>query len=481
MCPLSNHSKEHTPFHTCVQPHATIMTSGLFCTAIATTAILIGFARVYRRHNQLRSGSTSTPGAAADSQVPTADQTTRMPSSETPPAASSTVGMNNGHILLEHMDVRQFKLHPAVQDVLQVMQNKLLEDGYAAFGRVDWSPAGERFNIVMPSTFGSDRRKPVANSFQQFCETIYWPLVNILLFGARGWESVEKHLISYKINTLRISEDEFYYNLPIYHFHLDHKIGKLEPRDENQQRTMRMIFSIVPGATCELDGDAVEVCKQSFNSTVYLRRQPLAGFHSNDQLHAYLQQRYPEHGLSRNRERPLYEVPDDELYRAQPGEICLHHSHPGRPIHAETNPCPEGRGLHVLDWADIRNVIYVEDAAPAVEQRAGCCGPDLSATGSQPVRGDGDMSRRAAPKKRPKKRRVHKVLPCTRIPEVEILDLMRVLAERESHAFLQRMVEVKDHAKSLRTAASHFPGGMQALEAVLERVTEEIRRLGRLR
>ena len=54
--------------------------------------------------------------------------------------------MNNGHILLEHMDVRQFKLHPAVQDVLQVMQNKLLEDGYAAFGRVDWSPAGERFN-----------------------------------------------------------------------------------------------------------------------------------------------------------------------------------------------------------------------------------------------------------------------------------------------------------------------------------------------
>ena len=135
----------------------------------------------------------------------------------------------------------------------------------------------------------------------------------------------------------------------------------------------------------------------------------------------------------------------------------------------------------MLDWADIRNVIYVEDAAPAVEQRAGCCGPDLAATGSQPVRGDGDMSRRAAPKLRPKKRRVHKVLPCTRIPEVEILDLMRVLAERESHAFLQRMVEVKDHAKSLRTAASNFPCGVQALEAVLERVTEEIRRLGRLR
>ena len=46
---------------------------------------------------------------------------------------------------------------------------------------------------------------------------------------------------------------------------------------------------------------------------------------------------------------------DEELYRAPPGEVLLHHSHPGRPVHAETNPCPEGRGLYVLDWTDLRN------------------------------------------------------------------------------------------------------------------------------
>lgn len=34
---------------------------------------------------------------------------------------------------------------------------------------------------------------------------------------------MKKHLTSLKLNTLRISENEFYYNRPIFHFHLDHK------------------------------------------------------------------------------------------------------------------------------------------------------------------------------------------------------------------------------------------------------------------
>ena len=72
--------------------------------------------------------------------------------------------------------------------------------------------------------------------------------MNALLFGRDGWEEVRPHLTAFKINTLQISENEFYYGQDIYHFHLDHKIGKLEPKDENQKRTKRMIFSTVPAA-----------------------------------------------------------------------------------------------------------------------------------------------------------------------------------------------------------------------------------------
>ena len=244
------------------------------------------------------------------------------------------------HVDLDDMGVRQFTLHPAAQCILFEMQSNLLERPYAAFGRTLDSP--EQFNIVLPRTFGSDRRKPVTPEFQAYCEEIFWPLFNALFFGTIDWQLVAPHLTSFKINTLRISESEFYYNEPIYHFHLDHKIGRFAPKDENQIRTMRMIFSIVPGSTREVPSAASkedgrpetrqfeQVADSRYDSTVYLRRQPPHGFHHNDELHQYLQTRFPERGLSRDRERPLYEVGDPELYRAKPGEVLTHHSHPGR-------------------------------------------------------------------------------------------------------------------------------------------------------
>ena len=99
------------------------------------------------------------------------------------------------------------------------------------------------------------------------------------------------------MNTLRISEDEFYYGLPIYHFHLDHKIGQPAPKDECQLNTCRMIFSIVPAA---LEAGAAP----EHDSTVYLRRQPPHGFTKQEALHTYLKTRYPEVGLARGRQRP---------------------------------------------------------------------------------------------------------------------------------------------------------------------------------
>ena len=162
-------------------------------------------------------------------------------------------------------------------------------------------------------------------------------------------------------------------------------------------------------------------------------------------LHKYLSTRYPERGLSNNRERPLYEVSDDELYRAVPGEVCVHHSHPGRPIHAETNPCPEGRGLYVLDWTDIPQIARDDD------------GKDPAAAST-------------------KSKRNCKVLPCHRMPLGTILDRMRVLSDngapREgrpptSSEFIERLQDVATTAKGLREVASQYIGGLDGFLGAL--------------
>ena len=104
--------------------------------------------------------------------------------------------------------------------------------------------------------------------------------------------------------------------------------------------------------------------------------------------------------------------------------MLLHHSHPGRPVHAETNPCPEGRGLYVLDWTDLRN------AAP-------------------------DGARR----------------PATRMPMGEILTQLRVLAaDPAGEAYRARLGETLECGAELLAVAEPYPGGRQALEAVLRRV-----------
>ena len=246
-------------------------------------------------------------------------------------------------------------------------------------------------------------------------------------------EEVRPHLTAFKINTLQISENEFYYGQDIYHFHLDHKIGAPQPKNEGHRQTMRLIFSIVPTAQrLRPDGGAVvATAEPAHDSTVYLRWQPPRGFHHNDELHAYLRLRFPERGLCIGRDRPLYEVGDDELYRARPGEVCTHFSHPGRPVHAETNPCPEGRGLYVLDWTDVRNV--------------------------------GDDGR---------------VLPASRMPIDEIIGRMRVLADASTAAFRERLAEAAATARGLLgEAAGHFDAaGRPALEAVLQQLADAERR-----
>jgi hypothetical protein len=148
-----------------------------------------------------------------------------------------------------------------------------------------------------------------------------------------------------------------------------------------------------------------------------------------------MRSRFPEVGLSLDRERPLYAVDDSELYRAMPGEVCVHRSHPGAPIHAETNPCPEGRCLYVLDWADLRNLTHKPNG------------------------------------------KVDRVLPSTRMPTATILRQLRALVDEEDghsarEVLSARLEVVAETGRGLLDHATRlYPArGRAALEAVLEQV-----------
>lgn len=186
------------------------------------------------------------------------------------------------------------------------------------------------------------------------------------------------------------------------------------------------------------------------------------------------------------------QVADRELYRAKPGEVLVHTSHPGQPIHAETNPCPDGRGLYVLDWSDIPRLLR-EEQEPAAEGDGGgdrgvwrcgsdredgshCSGNDRrpSPVQSSPVNSEGGNqggSKRGGKdgskggeraRRRPAK--ACRVLPCVRMPTKRIIESLRVLADERSESFQERLANMAEACLQLLPEASTYPGGREAVE-----------------
>ena len=132
--------------------------------------------------------SATAPSAAAPTAtVPSAAAPSTAAPSALPMDTSVSHSGFEDDVHLDDMEVRRFMLSPVAQAILCAMTAQLLEAPYLEFGRPASVPTTERFNIVFPSTFGSDRRKPVTPEFQAFCEAVYWPLINALLFGRAGW------------------------------------------------------------------------------------------------------------------------------------------------------------------------------------------------------------------------------------------------------------------------------------------------------
>eukprot|EP00041_Stephanoeca_diplocostata_P014431 m.261669 g.261669 ORF g.261669 m.261669 type:complete len:307 (+) comp19697_c0_seq12:283-1203(+) len=185
---------------------------------------------------------------------------------------------SEGHIHFSELNISKFKLAEAAQRVLVKIQYHLLDCQYAAFGKTAGSWA--RYNIVFPSTFGSDRRKPVTENFQRYCDDMYCPIVYALLFGADVWKAeLSMHLSSFKTNTIKVCESTAFHGMSsiqvvqlagvfellfafpsvyvgsfdfrtagenIFHMHLDGRIGKLQPKNKMERHSSRFLFSIVP-------------------------------------------------------------------------------------------------------------------------------------------------------------------------------------------------------------------------------------------
>lgn len=220
---------------------------------------------------------------------------------------------------------------------------KIVKDMYNSLSdQSDFVPNG-KFTLVMPSSFISERRKSLPLGFQDWADnTIMIPMLEII-FGKSKIEYVKEHLSAFKIRTEPVSEFADHYRKPIYHWHVDAKIGILQENNLQQTRITRVLVNIGGGDQ---------------GSTVYLKDQP-RGFPKQTMVSKYLNERFEEVGLKGGKLRELFKTDDKDIFRAKAGEVFVHESHSvhgGYPIHAEANPSPKGRTLLAIDLINVKDL-----------------------------------------------------------------------------------------------------------------------------
>jgi len=331
--------------------------------------------------------------------------------------------------LLEEMDVRKLMMDASAQALLYALQRTLVDTPYRQWGRTpdSWEGYTMMFRNYAPS---KDERKPVVDRFHRFCEEVYCPLLWTLLFGSAGWAAFRPHWAQFKSCTIKVCESGMAYGDNIFHMHIDGKIGLLEPRNHTQRHMTRLLFSIVTDVGAgRVPLVAAAADPRAYGVTNYPVWQPRRGFASNHAFHVYMQAYYLERGLENTGlPRPHYEIPESLLYRACSGEVLMHRTHSDtaygcQPIHSEPNPCPD-RHLYVFDWNNI--------------------------PGSGPGK------------------------PSVEVPEVEIAAAMSPLGDASSPAYAARLEDTAALARDLLPTAGSYPGGREALEAVMDIITSAL-------
>jgi len=326
------------------------------------------------------------------------------------------------HRHLDDIKTSKLFIDLQAQRLIHNLQSVLVDELYEKFGKTKGSWDG--YTLMFRNGWQSgDVRKPIAEDFQQYLEDIYRPILFALLFG-EWWEELRDHWHTFKSCTIKVSESADFYGDNIFHMHIDGKIGLLEKKNYSQKHASRLLFSIVTEALDDVENSTA----LKYGTTVYPIWQPKVGFRNNKEFHKYMQALYLDRGLENSGlPRPHYEMPEELVYRAVPGEVLLHKTHAEpdlpQPIHAEPNPCPD-RHLYVFDW---NNLIH-------------------------------------------KKEGTNKYLPSTEVPEAAILKSMKPLADSSSPLFKQRLSLVGDTARGLLERADQYQGGRHAVEELLEQI-----------
>ena len=325
--------------------------------------------------------------------------------------------------------------------------------------------------------------------FQAYCDRVYSRVIWTLMFGRAGWEAIRPHLSSFKANTIKVCETTGFHGENVFHMHLDGKIGLLQANNQSQKKTIRLLFSIVPGAfvmdtvggvnpdKARGDGTAAAGSGSALlahGCTVYPVWQLQAGFRNNAEFHRYMVGRYHECGLSTGLPRPLYVIPEPLVYRATSGEVLVHKSHADaqapQPIHAEANPCRE---CCLAPHAPLPSS-WLPEVAPW------CHGACMSMLTSTFV----DLGVYTADRYlfvfdfaniiTRTEDRWGKVGPrSAEIPEAAILDQIGALTDSSAPAFRQRLADVARVAQELLgVEADKYPDGRAAVEGVLAAVNE---------
>ena len=331
------------------------------------------------------------------------------------------------HVHLDELPVSRFHMHHSVQQMIYKMQTLLVDNPYNSFGKTEGS--WDNYTLMFRNGWNvGDKRKPVTEDFQEFCEKIYVPIITRMFFGD-GWEQVKDHWGSFKSCTIKVCEgDQNFLGDNVFHMHIDGRVGLLQKRNYSQRHMSRLLFSIVT--------DVVEHEDHKTNlengTTVYPIWQPRKGFQSNQAFHKYMQAKYYECGLKNSGlPRPHYGIPEDLVYRAVSGEVLFHFTHSDdksgpQAIHSEPNPCPD-RHLYVFDWNNI-------------------------------VRKDEDG----------------KYLPSIEVPEDEIIEYMHVLSQFGTNAFKERLRKVKNTALELISIAEQYPEGSKIIEELINMIDAEL-------
>eukprot|EP01052_Picozoa_sp_SAG31_P039863 SAG31_NODE_5625_length_2417_cov_1.578947_2_plen_336_part_00 len=195
--------------------------------------------------------AASASGPATAAQLPPS-QRTLFTSHDRSGAARP---IDDAHMHFDELAVSKLFISREAQTLITKVQRSLVDQPYEKFGRVEGS--WNQYNLVFPSSFGSDRRKPVSALMMEYAEAIYCPVIYSLLFGIGGWRQIRKHLLSFKANTIKVCETTGDIDgANIFHMHLDGRIGILQPRNYTQKHSSRLLFSVVPDALRSTDAEA---------------------------------------------------------------------------------------------------------------------------------------------------------------------------------------------------------------------------------